>query len=325
VLQPSDAWQPSADLATLQQRAAMLRQVRDFFYRRNVLEVDTPLLARFGVTDPHLTNLTTQLSGDSHNWALQTSPEFAMKRLLAAGSGCIYQLGKAFRDDEQSARHNPEFTLLEWYRIGFDLKQLMAELEQLLQLLLVDAPAANYLTYQQAFQRYLQVDPFAVNSHSVLQQALQSYASVADVARRENDSDTLQQLAMACVIEPQLDPAIPTFITHYPASQAALACLSNTDSRVAERFELFYGGLELANGYHELTDAVLQQQRFVADQQQRSLLSRPPASADTRLVAALTHGLPACAGVAVGFDRLVMLRCGQQHIRQVLPFAIDRA
>jgi lysyl-tRNA synthetase class 2 len=130
---------------------------------------------------------------------------------------------------------------------------------------------------------------------------------------------------MACVIEPQLDPAIPTFITHYPASQAALARLSTGDERVAERFELFYGGLELANGYHELTDAVLQQQRFAADQQQRSLLSRMPASADTRLVAALTHGLPVCAGVAVGFDRLVMLRCHKQHIRQVLPFAIDRA
>jgi len=324
VLQLSDAWQPSADLATLQQRAVMLRQVRDFFYRRNVLEVDTPLVARYGVTDPHLTNLTTRLSGDSHNWALQTSPEFAMKRLLAAGSGCIYQLGKAFRDDEQSARHNPEFTLLEWYRVGFDINQLMAELEQLMQLLL-DAPAANYLTYQQAFQQYLQVDPLAANSHSALQQALQSYASVADAARRETDSDTLQQLAMACVIEPQLDPTIPTFITHYPASQAALARLSTGDERVAERFELFYGGLELANGYHELTDAVLQQQRFAADQQQRSLLSRMPASADTRLVAALTHGLPVCAGVAVGFDRLVMLRCHKQHIRQVLPFAIDRA
>ena len=324
MLQLSDAWQPSADLATLQQRAVMLRQVRDFFYRRNVLEVDTPLVARYGVTDPHLTNLTTRLSGDSHNWALQTSPEFAMKRLLAAGSGCIYQLGKAFRDDEQSARHNPEFTLLEWYRVGFDINQLMAELEQLMQLLL-DAPAANYLTYQQAFQQYLQVDPLAANSHSALQQALQSYASVADAARRETDSDTLQQLAMACVIEPQLDPTIPTFITHYPASQAALARLSTGDERVAERFELFYGGLELANGYHELTDAVLQQQRFAADQQQRSLLSRMPASADTRLVAALTHGLPVCAGVAVGFDRLVMLRCHKQHIRQVLPFAIDRA
>jgi len=324
VLQPSNAWQPSADLATLQQRAAMLRQVRDFFYRRNVLEVDTPLLARYGVTDPHLTNLTTRLSGDSHNWALQTSPEFAMKRLLAAGSGCIYQLGKAFRDDEQSARHNPEFTLLEWYRIGFDLKQLMAELEQLLQLLL-DAPAANYLTYQQAFQRYLQVDPLAVNSHSALQQALQSYASIADVARRETDSDTLQQLAMACVIEPQLDPAIPTFITHYPASQAALARFSTADERVAERFELFYGGLEVANGYHELIDANLQQQRFIAEQQQRQRIQRPAVVADVRLLDALMHGLPDCSGVAVGFDRLLMLRCRKAHIKQVLPFAIDRA
>ncbi len=324
MLQPSDAWQPSADIATLQQRAAMLRQVREFFYARAVLEVDTPLLARYGVTDPHLSNLSTHLTGDSHSWALQTSPEYAMKRLLAAGSGCIYQLGKVFRDDEQSPRHNPEFTLLEWYRVGFDAAQLMQELEQLLQLLLA-VPAAHYLTYQQAFERYLQLDPLAVDSHRTLQQALQDYPSLAEVARRETDADTLQQLALACVIEPALDPAIPTFITHYPASQAALARLSTSDERIAERFELFYGGLELANGYHELTDAKLQHQRFAADQRQRQLLKRPVAAADSRLLGALGHGLPDCAGVAVGFDRLVMLRCQKAHIKQVLPFAIDRA
>lgn len=324
MLQLSDAWQPSADIATLQQRAAMLRQVREFFHARNVLEVDTPLLARFGVTDPHLTNLTTTLTGNSQRWALQTSPEFAMKRLLAAGSGCIYQLGKAFRDDELSARHNPEFTLLEWYRVGFDAMQLMRELEQLIELLL-DAPRARYLTYQQAFQQYLQLDPLATDSHSALQQALQNYPSLAELALRESDHDALQQLAMACVIEPALDPSIPTFITHYPASQAALARLSTTDHRVAERFELFYGGLELANGYHELTDATIQQQRFAADQHQRQQLQRSAMAIDTRLLAALNHGMPACAGVAVGFDRLVMLRCRQSHIQQVLPFAIDRA
>ncbi|WP_431355311.1 EF-P lysine aminoacylase EpmA [Pseudidiomarina mangrovi] len=324
MLQGSDAWQPSADRATLQQRAAMLRQVRDFFYARQVLEVDTPLLARFGVTDPHLSNLTTHLSGSDHAWALQTSPEYAMKRLLAAGSGCIYQLGKAFRDDEQSARHNPEFTLLEWYRVGFTAPQLMAELGQLISLLL-DAPAPQSLTYQQAFSRYLQVDPLAPDSHQALQQALANYPEFADLAQRETDVDTLQQLAMACVIEPALDASVPTFITHYPASQAALARLSPSDARVAERFELFYRGLELANGYHELTDAELQQQRFISDQQQREQLGRPPMPADRRLLAALQHGLPDCAGVAVGFDRLVMLRCGQSHIQQVLPFAIDRA
>ncbi len=324
MLQPSDAWQPSADRATLQQRAAMLRQVREFFYDRNVLEVDTPVLARFGVTDPHLSNLTTVLTGDNHRWVLQTSPEYAMKRLLAAGSGCIYQLSKVFRDDEQSSRHNPEFTLLEWYRVGFSAAQLMHELEQLLQLLL-GAPAACYLTYQQAFERYLHLDPLAADSHSTLQRALQDYPPLAELAQRESDRDTLQQLAMASVIEPALDPSIPTFITHYPASQAALAQLAPDDDRVAERFELFYRGLELANGYHELTDAKLQQQRFLADQQQRRQLQRPHAISDPRLIAALDHGLPDCSGVAVGFDRLVMLRCHKQHIQQVLPFAIDRA
>lgn len=324
MLQLSDAWQPSADLATLQQRAAMLRQVREFFYARQVLEVDTPLLAHFGVTDPHLSNLTTHLTGSDHAWALQTSPEYAMKRLLAAGSGCIYQLGKAFRDDELSARHNPEFTLLEWYRVGFDAPQLMAELEQLIQLLL-DSPRAHYLTYQQAFQQYLQLDPLAADSHSALQHALQQYPSVAELALREDHQDSLQQLAMACIIEPALDPAVPTFITHYPASQAALARLSPQDHRVAERFELFYGGLELANGYHELTDATEQRRRFATDQQLRRQLQRSEAGVDPRLVAALAHGLPDCAGVAVGFDRLLMLRCGKAHISQILPFAIDRA
>lgn len=324
MLQPSDTWQPSADLATLQQRAAMLRHIREFFHARNVLEVDTPVLARYGVTDPHLSNLTTVLTGDDHRWALQTSPEYAMKRLLAAGSGSIYQLSKVFRDDEQSPRHNPEFTLLEWYRVGFSAAQLMLELEQLLQLLL-DAPAAQYMTYQQAFERHLDMDPLAADCHRALQRALQEYPSLAELAQRESDVDALQQLAMACVIEPALDPAIPTFITRYPASQAALARLAPDDDRVAERFELFYRGLELANGYHELTDANLQHQRFITDQQQRRQLQRPDALSDPRLIAALAHGLPDCSGVAVGFDRLLMLRCHKQHIQQVLPFAIDRA
>lgn len=318
------SWQPSASIEILKKRAHLLAKVRAFFAARGVWEVDTPLLARYGVTDPHLQNVTCRLQQSEQAFVLQTSPEYAMKRLLAAGSGCIYQLSHVFRDDEISPRHNPEFTLLEWYRVGFDGSALMAEVSALLADLL-GCSAPQSMTYQQAFQTYLQIDPLADDAHPQLQQALQHYPAVAALAMRETDRDTLQQLAMAMVIEPALPADTPIFITHFPASQAALARLNADDPRVAERFELFYGGLELANGYHELTDAHEQQRRFAQDTSQRAALQRPLSAADPRLLAALQHGLPDCAGVALGFDRVLMLACQKQHIQQVLPFAIDRA
>lgn len=321
-MQRSLNWQPSASLETLKSRAALLARIRAFFAARDVLEVDTPLLAQYGVTDPHLENLQTSLSGTAYY--LQTSPEYAMKRLLAAGSGCIYQLGKVFRADEQSARHNPEFTMLEWYRVGFDMADLIAEVGALLQETL-QAPALKRITYQQLFIEYIGVDPLGENAIAELQAALAQREDLRDWALSETDLDTLLDGAMALVIEPQLDTTVPYAVTHYPASQAALAQLDEAEPRVALRFEVFYGGLELANGYQELTDAKQQAQRFVADNARRAELGKPARYGDERLLAALQHGLPACSGVALGFDRLALLACHKKHIKEVLPFAIDRA
>lgn len=315
-------WQPSASLETLKARAALLARIRDFFAVRQVLEVDTPVLAQYGVTDPHLENLQTELNGKT--FYLQTSPEYAMKRLLAAGSGCIYQLGKVFRADEQSARHNPEFTMLEWYRVDFEMADLIAEVDELLQET-VQAPPLQRISYQQLFIDCIGVDPLEENAKVQLQAALAQHEELRDWALTETDLDTLLDGAMAFVIEPQLDTSIPFAVTHYPASQAALAQLDEADPRVALRFEVFYGGLELANGYQELTDAEQQAQRFSADNARREQLGSPRRDGDERLLAALQHGLPSCSGVALGFDRLAMLACHQHQITEVLPFAIDRA
>ncbi|MGQ4277073.1 EF-P lysine aminoacylase EpmA [Pseudidiomarina sp. E22-M8] len=323
-MQRSNAWQPSATLEVVRQRAALLAKVRAFFAARDVLEVDTPVLSHHGVSDVHLENLRTHLAGDPAPYFLQTSPEYAMKRLLAAGSGSIYQLGKVFRDDEQSPRHNPEFTLLEWYRVDYSAADLMQEIAALLQFTIA-APPTQTVRYQDLFIQQLGVDPLADDAVVALRQALSKQPGLAELVTRENDRDTLLDLAMATVIEPRLDAATPTFVTEYPASQAALAQINPNDSRVAQRFELFYGGVELVNGYQELTDAAEQQQRFQRDREQRKALSKPDYPEDTRLLAALENGLPECSGVALGFDRLLMIHLNKSHISEVLPFAIDRA
>ncbi|KFZ29307.1 poxB regulator PoxA [Pseudidiomarina atlantica] len=322
-MQRDSTWQPSATIEVLRERAALFAKLRHFFAERGVMEVDTPVLAHFGVTDPHLSNLTSSLRHDVVPLHLQTSPEYAMKRLLAAGSGCIYQLGKVFRDDEQGPRHNPEFTMLEWYRVGFTMQQLIDEVVELLRLS-VAAPLPRQITYQQLLYETLAIDPLA-DTVERLQQSLSAYPSIRELAQQETDRDTLLDLAMACIVEPAMDPQQPLIVTHYPASQAALAQLDQSDSRVALRFEVFYGGYELANGYQELTDAAQQAQRFAQDQRRRAQLGKPAAHADPRLLAALTHGLPQCSGVALGFDRLLMAKLGVASIEQVLPFAIDRA
>lgn len=323
-MQHADEWRPSATLETLRQRAALLQQTRAFFAARQVLEVDTPLLSRFGVTDVHLSNLETKLSGDTRKWYLQTSPEFAMKRLLAAGSGCIYQLGKVFRNDEQGRRHNPEFTMLEWYRVGFTMADLIAEVSAYLQQML-ELNQVQSFTYAEAFRVFLDVDIFASNGFEQLQAQLLKRSEVADLAARESDFTTLQQLALSVVIEPQLPANTIVFITHFPIAQAALAAPSSDDPATAQRFEVFVNGMELANGYFELTDVAEQTKRFQNDQKQRAQNGLTAMQADPRLLAALESGLPSCAGVALGFDRLVMLATHKQHIEEILPFAHDRA
>ncbi|MAC46125.1 MAG: elongation factor P lysine(34) lysyltransferase [Oceanospirillum sp.] len=319
-------WQPSASIENLQLRAQVLSQVRNFFTEREVLEVDTPVLARGGSTDPYLDSMQSRCDGggvaEAVDLYLQTSPEFHMKRLLAAGSGPIWQLARSFRNGEYSERHNPEFAMLEWYRPGFDLPMLMEEVRQLLTDVLGDL-ACEQVRYRELFQRYLQLDPFSSNLEELQLSAQQKTA----IDARELDRDACCDLLLYHEIEPHLGKESLTFVFDYPASQAALAKvhLDEQGDQVASRFECYYQGIELANGYHELTDADEQNKRFQQDNVMRQALGKPEVTVDASLVAALAAGMPECAGVALGFDRMLMLRAGAEKLAEVISFAIDRA
>jgi len=315
-LTPSD-WQPTTSLDALCLRARLYQQLREFFLQRKVLEVETPLLGQAASTDIHLASLCV----DNQQF-LQTSPEFAMKRLLAAGSGAIYQICKSFRQGESGNRHNPEFTMLEWYRPGFDHFQLMAEIAELLISLLGERPVRQ-LSYRSAFAQVLAIDPHLADVSALSALAEQHTGYQAD----DESRDTLLDLLMSQVIEPQLGRGELTFIYDYPASQCALAKvkIDAQDAAVAERFELYVDGIELANGYHELTDAQEQQRRFDADLAERKRRGLPELPTDQKLVAALQSGMPDCAGVAMGLDRLLMLMAGTDSIRDVIAFPVDRA
>ena len=329
--QLSSAWQPSATLATLRLRAGLLAQTRGFFAARGVLEVETPALSAAAITDPHLASLSTVYSGPGSRHGqtlyLHTSPEFAMKRLLAAGSGCIYQIARVFRDGEAGRRHNPEFTLLEWYRVGFDHHRLMDEVAELVTMLLAGRLAlaeAERLSYRALFQRHLNLDPHRA---SVAELKVRAEAREVPVppGMPASETDPWLDLLLTHWIEPRLDPGRLTFVYDYPVSQAALARLRPGDPPVGERFELYVGGVELANGFHELGDAAEQRRRFEAENAARRTRGLPAMPMDENLLAALEAGLPDCAGVALGFDRLVMLAAGKGALAEVLAFPLDRA
>ncbi len=319
-------WQPSASIPTLLKRAVVVAEIRRFFADRGVPEVETPCMSQATVTDVHLFPFETRFVGPGHAegtplW-LMTSPEYHMKRLLAAGSGPIYQLCRSFRNEEMGRYHNPEFTMLEWYRPCYDMYRLMNEVDDLLQQIL-ETEAAETLSYQQAFQRYLEIDPLSVEKAQLREAAAK--LDLNNVADNEEDRDTLLQLLFTFGVEPHIGKERPTFIYHFPATQAALACISQEDHRVAERFEVYFKGVELANGFHELTDAREQQQRFEQDNRNRAARGLPQYPVDTHLLAALEAGLPDCSGVALGVDRLIMLALGAQSLAEVMAFPVDRA
>jgi lysyl-tRNA synthetase class 2 len=307
----------------LRERASLLARCREFFAARGVLEVETPVLAQATATDVHLASLATRISGRPGPYYLQTSPEYAMKRLLAAGSGDIYQICKVFRDAERGALHNPEFTMLEWYRVGFDHGRLMDEVEALLALLLAERLAlpAERLAYREAFGRALGIDPLTA--------PLATLAALAEeragAAALGDERDLYLDLLMGTVVGPALGRGRITFVHSYPASQAALARLLPGAPPVAARFEAYVEGLELCNGFHELADAAEQRRRFVADRRLRAERGLPVPPIDERLLAALAAGLPECAGVALGLDRVLMLATGCGSIGEVLTFTIEQA
>ncbi|SDN19543.1 EF-P lysine aminoacylase EpmA [Vreelandella arcis] len=318
-------WQPTADIETLRERAHLLARVRAFFTERGVLEVETPVLGQGGSTDVHLVSLSTlarTASGRRRLW-LQTSPEFHMKRLLAAGSGPIFQLAKSFRDGEVGVRHNIEFTMLEWYRPGFTMAQLIDETTTLVANILPSfaGPVVHY-RYRALFHTYLTVDPFTA-SLEMLRRLAAERGQMSAHALANEGRDTCLDLLMSMVIEPQLGRNELSVVVDYPASQAALARRhQDTDGEwVASRFELYLDGVELANGYDELTDAAEQRARFTEDNAERRQIGLPEVDVDVSLLAALEHGLPEGAGVALGIDRLIQLALGKARLEDVLTFS----
>ncbi|MDR0806849.1 MAG: elongation factor P--(R)-beta-lysine ligase [Enterobacteriaceae bacterium] len=319
-------WQPGASIEKLLKRAKIISQIRHFFAERGVLEVDTPAMSQATGTDLNLFPFQTRFVGpgaaDGLTLFLMTSPEFHMKRLLAAGSGPIYQMGKSFRNEEAGRFHNPEFTMLEWYRPAFDMYDLMNEVDDLLQQIL-DCEASEVVSYQQIFIRHLELDPLVADKTQL--RAAAAKLDMEELANREEDRDTLLQMLFAFGIEPHIGLEKPTFVYHFPASQAALAEISSEDNRVAERFEVYFKGVELANGFHELTNAGEQRQRFEQENRKRAVRGLPVNPIDENFLAALESGLPDCSGVALGIDRLIMIALEAQSIGEVMAFTVDRA
>ncbi len=313
------SWKPSASLETLRARADLLARIRTFFVARGVMEVDTPVLSQHATVDLHIDSLRAS----DGRW-LHTSPEFAMKRLLAAGSGAIWQLCHVFRAGDLGRHHNPEFLMLEWYRPGLDHHQLMDEIIELMIALGV-APAGTVerYSYRQAWLEHGGIDPFT-GSVPELVRALSARADPPAHAD-DFDRDGWLDFGMAFVVGPRLAPVAPCFVYDFPASQAALARVRPGTPPVAERFELFWKGQELANGFHELGDAAEQRARFEADRERRRVAGREAPPYDAHLIEALAAGLPECAGVALGVDRLLMLLLGLPELAAAMPFDYGRA
>ena len=324
------SWQPTATIDMLKTRARLLSKLRAFFAEKDIYEVQTPVLSHAGNTEPSIETFVTQQHENSDSITqpafLNTSPEFAMKRLLAAGCGSIYQITPAFRQDEQGKKHNPEFTLLEWYRIDLDHHALMGEVNSLIRYVAEDflsLERSQFFSYQDAMIKFANIDPFKANSEELKEAAIK--AGIDAVGMDDASLDTWLDLIMSHVVEKNLPLNCPVFIYDYPASQAALAKIKKGSPAVAERFELYINGMELANGFHELNDAEEQAERFHKDQLQRKKSGLPGIPADYHLIEALKHGLPDCAGVAIGVDRLLMVLSGAKHINEVLTFPFDRA
>lgn len=307
-------WRPIASLEQLTARANLLSTIRTFFAKRDILEVETPLLAQTTVLDPNIESM--QVTDGSQRYFLQTSPEFFMKRLIAAGSGSIFQISKAFRSNEISSEHNPEFTLLEWYRVGWDYKQLMAEVMDLIQAVL-STESAKEITYRQLYMEQLGIDPW----HTTVTQCRAALPEPHEMNTANWTVEVWLDYLFTKVIEPTLGWQAPLFIYDYPERLAALAVCEEGEQTVAKRFELYVGGMELANGFQELTNAKEQRTRFLAEQAIRHHQEQVVSPIDERFLQALDH-LPACSGVALGIDRLLMLQTSINHIHDVLAFPI---
>jgi len=312
-------WRPTADFTALGRRAQLLSQIRGFFAARGVLEVETPLLASAPVTDPNIEAVSAQSPSGEGQMYLQTSPEFAMKRLVAAGSGPIYQICKAFRRGERGRRHNPEFTMLEWYRPNMSLDALIDEVVAVVALAVGDADVAQ-MTYQQVFELHCGLNPHAASLDQLKACAMEHL----DLSFDSDDRDLWLQLLMSSVVEPALNPKQISIVYDFPETQAALAkiAVNGDGQRVARRFEAFYAGMELANGYDELRDAGELVRRISDDHSRRAAAGQDLPPIDRYLLKAMAK-MPECSGVAIGFDRLAMIACGAERIDEVIAFPLE--
>lgn len=323
---PAD-WQPTARIEALRLRARLYQLIREFFAERGVLEVETPMLSAGGNTDANIESFSSRFDGPAAGgpamrW-LRTSPEYPLKRLVAAGVGDCYEMGRVFRNGEAGTRHNPEFTMLEWYRVGWDHRRLAEEAADLVQAalgLVGRRTAVRRATFRELYRKKLGIDPFTASVEE-----LRAPLAVYEIDPEGLGRDDWLDLLMTHLIQPSLSNGRILVLSEYPASQCALAKIREDEPPVAERFELYVGPLELANGYHELTDGDEQRQRFTCDLHKRHGRGavRPPV--DEAMLAALDHGLPACAGVALGVERLLMTMMGTDRIADVLAFPFERA
>jgi len=315
-------WRPVADPAVAGRRAALEESIRRFFCDRQVLEVSTPTLSKTTVTQPEIESFSVE--NGAQPLFLQTSPEYFMKRLLAAGYPDIFQMCQVYRRDESGPLHQPEFSMLEWYRRDFGLSDIVDETVELVETLLENriSTTTSQLSYQDAFSRALSVDPLTADSE------LLASLATADRSLQQSigdDREAWLDLLMADRVAPEFAKDGLTVVLHYPLSQAALARQCPADDRVADRFEVFFGNVELANGYVELTDASEQRARFEKDRQARHARGQVTHEIDGLLIDAMRAGLPECAGVAMGIDRLLMIQCNKDSINSVRTFGIDSA
>lgn len=317
-------WQPNCSIDVAIARASMLRLIREFFYNKKVLEVETPLLCKGTITDPYINPITVHLSLDKKDTRyLQTSPEFMMKRMLAANYGSIYQICKAFRSDEKGRLHNLEFSMLEWYRVGFDDVKLMQEVDELLQLILEINPA-KYISYRDLFLKHLKVNPNDANLKDIKKIAINHFSKLnlsKNIIESYNKSDWLN-LLFDTIIQPELKGNHAWIVFDYPEFMSALAKKSNNiyGELVAKRFEVFVNGIELGNAYNELQDANEQISRFTNDNELRKNIDVDQMPIDNELINALKHGIPECAGIAIGLDRVLMLKLKAESIHDVISF-----
>jgi lysyl-tRNA synthetase class 2 len=327
----TEDWQPTASRDSIKRRATALATARNFFSARDITEVETPVLCEFGVTDPHIDNIAVKTTVSDKPVFLRSSPEYHMKRLLAAGSPDIYQIGKVFRDGERGERHQPEFTMIEWYRHNFNLQDIASETCALIYE--ISEPGSNpvskniRISYTAAFMQACSVNPLEAEVDELRSTAQNFLGDIFDDELTKslgNDRQAWLDLLATHLVYPGLPGEVLVVMDSYPAEQAMLARINPDDPATALRFEVFLNGVEIANGFHELGNAVEQAERFESDRKQRHLCGRPDMEPDTLLLDALEAGLPDCSGVAVGLDRLLMVTNQLDSLAAVLSFIPGR-